>query len=493
MNRIAKLVAILILCALCVAVFVACSSRDDNSFSITLELNGGNGVSAQDFIYDGKLTEPANRPMRKGYTFAGWFFDRNFTDRVTFGRELKSNITIYAAWTENEVVATFVLGSWTEEIRLAALDGKFAPPQAARDGYNFLGWFTDLALSQEANFDEEATADRVFYAKWQVIEYNITYELSDLATVGVNARHTYTIEDLVSLPAPGNIARGYDFVAWLDENGEEVDRIPKGSMGDRALTAVFLSHNNYVIRTIGGSTVGNTVNLAVPYSASSLDLSEVIRLSPRATAEFYRGTQKIEPVVTIDGDLGEYIIKVIAEAGDVRSYNITVTRYPAGNKTVTFDGLYSREETVETGATIAEPTATERDGYNFLGWFADDEYTKPFNFDMPILEDTVIYGRYETIEYSITYVLEMGENDPENPTIYTVESAIVLFDAVAPEGYVFDGWYDADGNRITEITAGSLGNITLYARFTAVGGTEPQEPQDPTEQEGQGEQGNEQD
>src|SRR5690606_28459630 len=46
---------------------------------------------------------------------------------------------------------------------------------------------------------------------------------------------------------------------------------------------------------------------------------------------------------------------------------------------------------------------------------------------------------------------------------------ISLLDPSERTGYNFVGWFDAlnGGNEVTEITEGSTGNQTLYARFTA--------------------------
>lgn len=44
-----------------------------------------------------------------------------------------------------------------------------------RDGYSFLGWFTDAAFTTEAVFPQIAAADQVFYAKWQQDAVKVKY------------------------------------------------------------------------------------------------------------------------------------------------------------------------------------------------------------------------------------------------------------------------------------------------------------------------------
>lgn len=74
------------------------------------------------------------------------------------------------------------------------------------------------------------------------------------------------------------------------------------------------------------------------------------------------------------------------------------------------------------------------------------------------------------IHYQIQYENLMGAVNP-NPDSYTAATpTITLFPPYRISGYDFLGWFDAisDGNRVTSIPQGSIGSITLYARWKAV-------------------------
>lgn len=74
-------------------------------------------------------------------------------------------------------------------------------------------------------------------------------------------------------------------------------------------------------------------------------------------------------------------------------------------------------------------------------------------------------------ESNITYVLNGGTNDVSNPsTYYEGKEEIPLADATKA-GYTFAGWYiDGDSEKkVTSITTGQTGAITLYARFVRDG------------------------
>ena len=68
--------------------------------------------------------------------------------------------------------------------------------------------------------------------------------------------------------------------------------------------------------------------------------------------------------------------------------------------------------------------------------------------------------------YLITYNLNEGTNNPNNPLEYNVESATIVLQAPTKEGYIFEGWENEFGNVITEITKGATGDITLTAQWT---------------------------
>ncbi len=85
-----------------------------------------------------------------------------------------------------------------------------------------------------------------------------------------------------------------------------------------------------------------------------------------------------------------------------------------------------------------------------------------------ITSDHTITANYGLIDYNISYNLQDGESTT-NPTTYTKpDSPITLSDAVK-EGYTFNGWYDNEeltGTPVTQIDAGTIGDINLWPKFT---------------------------
>ncbi|HEY8390529.1 MAG TPA: InlB B-repeat-containing protein [Clostridia bacterium] len=85
------------------------------------------------------------------------------------------------------------------------------------------------------------------------------------------------------------------------------------------------------------------------------------------------------------------------------------------------------------------PPDPVKEGYTFVGWYYDEEFTQPYNGE-PIYADTKLYAKFEINKYTVTFNLAGGEVI-EGEAIQIVEYGN---SAVAPtvtrEGYRFIGW-----------------------------------------------------
>lgn len=90
-----------------------------------------------------------------------------------------------------------------------------------------------------------------------------------------------------------------------------------------------------------------------------------------------------------------------------------------------------------------------------------EEITEIWNYT----ENKVFRAYYTPNEYKINYVLNGGTNNPNNPSLYTIEDSITLINPYK-EGYTFKGWYtDSEfKNKITSITH-KTDDYILYAKF----------------------------
>lgn len=73
----------------------------EKKFTITYVSNGGSSVAKETVVENDTFTKP-NDPTRSGYTFGGWYLDKEFKTLYNFNDPATKNITVYAKWTANK-------------------------------------------------------------------------------------------------------------------------------------------------------------------------------------------------------------------------------------------------------------------------------------------------------------------------------------------------------------------------------------------------------
>ena len=98
-----------------------------------------------------------------------------------------------------------------------------------------------------------------------------------------------------------------------------------------------------------------------------------------------------------------------------------------------------------------------KDGYTFLGWFLDENFTKPFTEGFQILEDTTLYAKWvkenETYQYTVRYV------DSEGNQIPGVKAEILEGEkgsTVTINAKDLDGWYPVVSSKNVTLTKDGL-------------------------------------
>ena len=139
--------------------------------------------------------------------------------------------------------------------------------------------------------------------------------------------------------------------------------------------------------------------------------------------------------------------------------------------TVTYDtrGFGVEVDYVQEGNTTKLPEDPTAAGYKFAGWFTDTTFAEGTEFDSekPIEASMTVFAKWTLVEYTISYLMGKGANNEANPISYTIETPTIKLQPPEKKGYYFDGWYyDKEYvNTATQITAGSTGNVKLYAKW----------------------------
>lgn len=131
---------------------------------------------------------------------------------------------------------------------------------------------------------------------------------------------------------------------------------------------------------------------------------------------------------------------------------------------------------VTTGVTcenrLKKPSDPHRDGYIFGGWYANSECTEKYDFSVPVFEDTVIYAKWNSYSYTVTYNSGKGAFKSKSNVVYkTVASPDknVKKLPVQPSrtGYIFNGWYSNKNGQGKAFTATTpvTEDISVYAAW----------------------------
>lgn len=112
------------------------------------------------------------------------------------------------------------------------------------------------------------------------------------------------------------------------------------------------------------------------------------------------------------------------------------------------------------------PIAT-KDGYMLDGWYTEKEGGEKLTLDTVITSNMTVYAHWKLPSYDITYHLNDGTNNENNPASYTVGDSNITLLEPTREGYTFLGWYsdEAFQNRVTVIDTSINANTDVYARW----------------------------
>lgn len=83
-------------------------------------------------------------------------------------------------------------------------------------------------------------------------------------------------------------------------------------------------------------------------------------------------------------------------------------------------------------------------------------------FDDPTI--TAVYAQWINPHGDLLIDYVVINYSPEDNTMGDVSQSMDYLDPVR-DGYEFLGWYNKDGNRVTEITLGEMGDLELFAQW----------------------------
>lgn len=429
-------------------------------------------------------------PSKEGYDGA-WMYD---------GLPIVDDVSISILYTTQTYTITYVMdnaaknnprnpSTYTYESGTITL---YAPQSSL--GLTFQGWYTSPSFETKDRvsvINSGSSGNIVLYAKF--LKYRIeaadgftfdydNYDYPALIQTVSSSRGSVTLSSTVQ------VSDGCTWTLSRDIEGEQIIKTKNMSLVEGhniAYITVWYGEEYNVVYYLDIYRLGHRT-----YSYYSD--GKVYRAETTVEEQNYLSAPEAPTKVgyTFEGWYANVLTDSISIGG------ITIPSLPAGTQTATFPyrldnnvqfvavftpNVYTATFDVNGGKPIDNqtqnvtydteftPVAPARDGYTFVGWA--DEDGNVFNSTVwQYPQSTTFTAQWQLDTYNISYVLDGGTNNDQNPPVYTIETPTFVLAAPTKTGYTFDGWYmeDTFDNKVEQIELGTYTDIVLYAKWTII-------------------------
>ncbi len=197
-----------------------------DGWMLTWQLNGG--AFQSDIIDNYTILSDVHLPdgskvVREGYTLEGWSLNG---ERIEyFSPTRMEDVALSAIWSPIKYHITYELNGGVIDgtTTTFTVEDEFLLEIPQKQGYTFEGWFENKSFTISCDRIEQGTVgNRMFFAKWEPIVYQINYDLNGGENSPFNPA-TYTAEKSVLLQTP--YRKGYSFSGWYTKGGGKVTEI----------------------------------------------------------------------------------------------------------------------------------------------------------------------------------------------------------------------------------------------------------------------------
>lgn len=200
------------------------SGSHSTSYAVRFVSENGKIIGYISDIRAGGIINEPMKPTKSGYTFTGWYLDKECTQAWDFAKDtVKENMILYAGWEKIEpsqknyvVIFNYLIDNKYHSESVSEGNIAAMPAKPFKEGYTFTGWYVDQDCTIPWDFDNRVYSDLTLFAGWQVKteEYPFTdYKPNEQSSVHLEAE-----ADKKELPEEP-VKEGYIFKGWfVDED-----------------------------------------------------------------------------------------------------------------------------------------------------------------------------------------------------------------------------------------------------------------------------------
>ena len=355
---------------------------------VTFNAHGGTADYAEKEVQQGATVGDLPTATKSGYAFDGWYTAETNGTKITTNTVVIADITYHAHWKEKFIVSFDgnAEDATVSQASFEVVDGESLGseniPTATREGYEFVGWFTDPENGTQIDGTEAITQQTEYYAHWTELSTTatVTYDLSsdNMNTWSVKYNEEYEISYDSSTKMSTVSVTGHS-------GNWEIFYIELSTVANREYTLTFDYQNPYgyqVYGSYGGigvqalkTTPRNDDNASSSYQITRINLPS----AQNAT------TVSKELTFTATGTT-TYIAINFGMAADNATSTILL-------------GNFKLVETLNKGDTLdTSVTSIAKSGYTFNGYYtAPSGGTQITSLTSVPNTDTTYYARWSRL------------------------------------------------------------------------------------------------
>ena len=310
-------------------------------------------------------------PTKTGYTFSGW-------DKTTFTMP-DDDVVVSGTFTVNEYTITFDTDGGDDLDPVAFDYGEEISnlPVPEKAGHVFAGWTWTNEDGETIPAPETMPAYNVTAtASWDIAKHTVSYYLAENGEL----YDSFDVEEGAAIVHPADpTVEGLTFVAWVDEDGNEVpDDMTMGT---------------------------EDINIYAKFDVNSYKVTYIVDGEVYAEYDVLYQAEVPVPADPEDSEIRKFAGWSPAPVAIMPAHDLTYTATwadPEPDKyTATFlrdDGNVHSMQVLAEGDTIVVPEGPQKFGYVFVGWNPEVPETMP-------AEDLVFEPQYEIDKTFVTIVV----------------------------------------------------------------------------------------
>ena len=391
----------------------------------------------------------------------------------------------------------------------AADKAKKPATNPSRTGYDFVNWYADSAGNTAFDFTKEYDENTTIYAKWESQpEYTVTFDLTNTPGASVELREqkadgtsskiaqSSTTETTVTYKLKRGSysytcsANGYlsqTRVLTIDSLSETQINIPVTLVAFVPVTKVSLKTNQVMknkahnLDTLAVITPDNATSrtitwaLAGTYSGVTLD-DNLLKIDAGCAETQVTLTATVEGgKLSEDGTSQEAFVQENIKLSIIPYVPTILFRNGKTAPSVLTKPLPEDMQTNSDGKlTLTTSNNPEATGYDFAGWYLDEDCTEAQKWDAAhVFEtDSILYAKWVKKTVEITVTFSDGGSQTKTETHNAGETLILPPIMFTKAGHIFAAWELP--NKTTQTAGSSIAalpenDVTYTATWTAIG------------------------